>query len=136
MNITTARVCDLMRDPVYLSADDSVISAARKMKESGSSCVVIVGGDGRVIGVFTERDLVRVIAEGKPLDSRISDVMTRDPIVVNVNDPVSKAILKMSERRIRNLPVVDDSGRLKGLLTARDITEALKRYYEDLGEIE
>jgi CBS domain-containing protein len=130
------RVRDVMRRPVTVQPSTSVREAVKLMHREDSSSVVVVDDDGRPIGIFTERDLVRVVAEGVSLDSEISRVMTPKPVTVRADDPISVALSKMIEHRIRNLPVVDAEGRLAGLVTARDVTEVLKRYKEEVGELE
>ena len=130
------RVRDVMRRPVTVPPEATVKEAVKLMHREGSSSVIIVDSEGRPIGIFTERDLVRVVAEGVDLETSISRVMTPRPITVSVDDPLSKAVSKMVEHRIRNLPVVDSEGRLAGLVTARDVTETLKKYKEEVGELE
>ncbi len=130
------KVGDVMRRPVTVKPEFTVKEAVSLMHRSGSSSVIVVDDEGRPIGIFTERDLVRVVAEGVSLEASIREVMTPNPVTVRVDDPLSKAISKMAEHRVRNLPVVDSEGRLAGLVTARDVTEALKRYKEEVGEIE
>ncbi len=130
------RVRDVMRRPATVSPSTRIIDAVKIMNEQGASSVVVVDDYGRPVGIFTERDLVRVVAEGVSLESEVGKVMTPNPITVKVDDPLSIALSKMAEHRIRNLPVVDSEGRLAGLITARDVTEVLKRYKEEVGEIE
>ena len=130
------RVMDVMRRPATVSPSTRIIDAVKIMNEQGASSVVVVDDYGRPVGIFTERDLVRIVAEGISLESEVGKVMTPNPITVKVDDPLSIALSKMAEHRIRNLPVVDSEGRLAGLITARDVTEVLKRYKEEVGEIE
>jgi Predicted signal-transduction protein containing cAMP-binding and CBS domains len=113
----------------------SVEEAIRLMHKEGVGSVVIVSPEGRVLGIFTERDLVKLVGEGKPLTSKIGDVMTRDPVTVFEDDAITKAVTIMAERRIRHLPVTDREGRLKGVISARDIATAFGKYLEELGEI-
>ncbi len=97
--------------------------------------VVITDMEGWVIGIFTERDLVRAVAEGVSLDSNIGNAMTKNPVIIYKDEPISRAISIMDERRIRHLPVVTRSVVLRGMVTARDITETFKRYLEELGDV-
>ncbi|MEM4738558.1 MAG: CBS domain-containing protein, partial [Acidilobaceae archaeon] len=90
---------------------------------------------GRVLGIFTEKDLVRVIGEGKPLSTKLGEVMTKDPITVREEDTIVKAVTILSEKRIRHLPIVDSEGRIKGVVSVRDIVSIYKRYLEQLEEV-
>jgi CBS domain-containing protein len=130
------KVGDLVRRaPVTASPMVSVEEAIRLMHKEGVGSVVIVSPEGKVLGIFTERDLVKLVGEGKPLTSKIGDVMTRDPVTVFEDDTITKAVTIMAERRIRHLPVTDREGRLKGVISARDIATAFGKYLEELGEI-
>jgi len=130
------RVGELIkREPKAVSPSTSIREAVQIMYRENIGSVVVTDPEGKVLGIFTERDLVRVIAEGVSLESNIASVMTRNPVVVYEDEPVSRAVMLMAERRIRHLPVVNRKGLLVGMVTARDITETFKRYLEELGDI-
>ena len=130
------RVRELIkREPVTVSPSTSIRDAVKLMNEKNIGSVIITDPEGRVLGIFTERDLVRVVAGDISLDSNIGSVMTKNPVVVFEEDPVSKAVTIMAERRIRHLPVVTRSGILRGVITARDITETFKKYLDELGDV-
>lgn len=130
------RVGELIkRKPVAVSPTTSIKSAVQLMYREGVGSVVITDMEGRVIGIFTERDLVKVVAENVDLDSSIGSVMTKNPVVIYEDEPISRAVSIMAERRIRHLPIVTRSGILKGMVTARDITETFKKYLEELGDV-
>jgi Predicted signal-transduction protein containing cAMP-binding and CBS domains len=123
----SARVLDLVRrPPVTVSVGVTVSDAVRVMYENGVGSIVVVDDSGRPIGIFTERDLLRLVAQGTPLGSPIDNVMSRDLVTVKGGDDIVKAALLMSERKIRHLPVVDDEGKLVGVISVRDIVEALR----------
>lgn len=130
------RVGDLVkRPPITVRPEASVREAVSIMHRENIGSVVVTDLEGRVLGIFTERDLVRVVAEGIPLETRIAEVMTRNPVVVREDEPISKAVTIMAERRIRHLPVVGSAGILRGIVSARDIASTFKRYLEELGEV-
>lgn len=130
------KVSELVRRaPIMVTPLATVEEAVRLMHREGVGSVVVVSPEGKVLGIFTERDLVRLIGEGKPLTTKIGDVMTRDPVTVYEDDTVTKAAMLMAEKRIRHLPVVDREGRLKGVISARDVASVLARYKEELGEV-
>jgi CBS domain-containing protein len=105
-----------------ITAPDSttVIEAARLMRENHVGAVMVVE-DGRLAGVFTERDaLFRVIAEGRDVQTaQLTDVMTRNPQTIHPDKPFPDALHVMYEGGFRHVPVVED-GRPVGMISARD----------------
>lgn len=98
----------------------TVIEAARLMRENHVGAVMVVE-DGRLAGVFTERDaLFRVIAEGRDVQTaQLTDVMTRNPQTIHPDKPFPDALHVMYEGGFRHVPVVED-GRPVGMISARD----------------
>jgi CBS domain-containing protein len=92
------------------------------MTEHNCGSVLVLGADGGLVGIFTERDLlVRVVAPGRdPAADAVSDVMTREPETIGVEASVREAVRRMDEGAFRHLPVVE-RGRVVGVLSARDI---------------
>jgi len=101
-------------------AKTTVSEAARLMKKTGVGAVMVVE-DGKLVGVFTERDaLFRVIAEGRDVQTtRLVDVMTRDPQTIHPDKPFAHALHIMYEGGFRHVPVVED-GRPIGMISTRD----------------
>ena len=119
-------VRDVMsREVVTIDPDAPVIEAARLMKKNDIGSVVVVTPRGEVIGIVTEKDLVtRVVAENRnPLETRVREVMTPNPVTVYDDTPLETAARLMAERGIGHLPVVDRAGRLVGILAKSDILE-------------
>jgi len=84
--------------------------------------------DESLVGIITERDLVRAIADGiNPQEATAAQVMTRDPATVTPDEDVSVVALKMMSRGVRHLPVVDEEGRPIGLVSARNLVAVLDR---------
>lgn len=136
MSYHSIKVSELIkRPPVTMLPTATVEEAARLMYSEGVGSVVVTSPEGRVLGIFTEKDLVKVVGGGIPLATRVGDVMTKNPITVRTEDALTKAILILAEKRIRHLPVVDEEGRIKGVISTRDIALTLKKYLEELGEI-
>jgi CBS domain-containing protein len=98
----------------------TVIEAARLMRENHVGAVMVVE-EGRLAGVFTERDaLFRVIAEGRDVQTaQLADVMTRNPQTIHPDKPFPDALHVMYEGGFRHVPVVED-GRPVGMISARD----------------
>ena len=89
------------------------------MHDNGTDCVLVVD-DGRLVGIFTDRDAVLKVA-GRPLESRpIEELMTHDPVVLRHDDTIAVAINKMAVGGFRHIPIVEH-GRPIGLVSARDV---------------
>ncbi len=104
------------------TAEITVTDAARLMKKKSVGAVMVVKDNGRLAGIFTERDaLFRVLAEGRdPKTTRLSDVMTAQPQTITPEKPFGHALLMMYESGFRHVPVVED-GKPVGMVSARDV---------------
>lgn len=115
--------------------------AARLLDERKIGAIVAVSGSGHVAGVLSERDIVRRVARhgADALKMTVADAMTRDVITITPNETMQAGLERMTDRRIRHLPVVDSDGRLTGLVSIGDLVkwkiaeteaeaEALKSY--------
>jgi CBS domain-containing protein len=104
-----------------ITAPGSTTVIARLMKENHVGAVMVVEEDGKLAGVFTERDaLFRVIAEGRDVQTTlVADVMTRNPQTIHPDKPFADALHVMYEGGFRHVPVVED-GRPVGMISARD----------------
>ncbi|HEY6302871.1 MAG TPA: CBS domain-containing protein [Terriglobales bacterium] len=116
-------ICDLLRNQVTISAEaqQTVLDVARMMVEQNIGAVPVLQ-DGRLTGIFSERDLmIRVVVDGKdPARTLVSQVMTEDPLTVAPNDPLETCLTLMKRHGFRHLPVC--AGReLKGVISLRDI---------------
>jgi CBS domain-containing protein len=115
------------RDIQTVSPETTVLIAVQQMNRHKIGALLVTDR-GRPIGIFTERDvLVRVVAAG--LDPRITpvnEVMTRSPVIVRSEASVAEAMVVITERRCRHLPVIDDDG-LCGLISIGDLTSWMVR---------
>jgi len=116
---------DVMRTRVVtVSSEDSARLAVLRMLEEGVGSVAVCDS-GKLIGIFTERDVLGLAGEGTDLDAvRIGDVMTREPLTVDVGVAVLDAARLMGERKIRHLPVVQGD-HLLGMVGIRDVLGSL-----------
>ena len=131
MRSATSKLCpgvsivDVMRSRLVAVAPDATGRAAiRRMAEADVGSVVVCDAS-RLVGIFTERDVLRLAGEGVDLDAtRVADVMTRDVATVTPDTGLLAAARLMGERRIRHLPVVEGENVL-GVVGIRDILGAL-----------
>ena len=131
MNETIERVLADKGDTVEaIAPDTSVLRAVERMNQCHIGSLVVCDGE-RPVGIFTERDvLVRVVARGlDPKRTPVGEVMTRDLIAIRPDVTVTEAMLVITERRCRHLPVVDDRG-LRGLISIGDLTRWIVRDQE------
>jgi CBS domain-containing protein len=109
---------------VTVEPTDSARTGVLRMLEEQVGSVAVCDG-GRLVGIFTERDVLRLAGEGVSLDDvRIGDVMTTELTKVSPDTSIVDAAGLMGARRIRHLPVVEDD-RLLGLVGIRDVLGAL-----------
>lgn len=109
------------RDVVSLTDTASVLDAARLMNERGIGGVAVMR-EGNMVGIFTERDVLRrVVAEHRdPAAMPLRDVMTERVVTCRPEATLDECIAVMTAKRIRHLPVVDDSG-LCGMISSGDV---------------
>ena len=113
-----------------LSPSDSVRDAVRVMAERKIGAVLIKRDD-QLAGIFTERDvLTRIVDAGLDANTtKLAEVMTVDPDTLAPSDRAVDALMKMSSRGYRHLPVVDE-GQLVGIVSIRDIFGAVQKELE------
>lgn len=118
-------IVDVMRTRlVQTEPGASVRDAVRRMAEADVGSVAVCDGS-RLVGIFTERDLLRLAGEGADLDAvTVERAMTRDLVTVSPDDDITGAARLMGERRIRHLPVVQGEN-LLGIVGIRDVLAAL-----------
>jgi CBS domain-containing protein len=115
--------------PWQVRPEHSVAETVELMRQQQVGCVLVCTG-GQLVGIFTERDLMRrVLAAGKPLTIPVSDCMTPHPVTVHAKDPIGTAIRRMDEGGYRHLPVVDQSGRALGVLSVKRIVHYLVEHF-------
>ena len=130
-----ARVRDLLerKGPHVLTIGPtaSVLQAAELMNEHRVGSVVVVE-DGRVVGMFTERDVLQRVVGGRrdPEATRVGDVMTTAVVCCSPETTVDEARGVMRDRRVRHLPVADADGRLLGLISIGDLNAQLQAAQE------
>jgi CBS domain-containing protein len=88
-------------------------------------CIVVVDDEQNCIGIFTERDAIRVVAQNVPLDAPIEKIMTKKPFTVNEDSTFNEAKNIIKSAKVRHLPVINASGKLVGLISVRNILDEL-----------
>lgn len=118
------QVDELMKKPECCRASDSARDCALLMKSQNIGFVPICNEANEPIGTITDRDLaLRVLAENKPADIKLDDVMTKDVVGCRSGDDLSEAVRLMRERRKSRIMVCDNQGKLLGVISLSDIAE-------------
>jgi CBS domain-containing protein len=130
------RVKDVMaKEPIMVESERTVKETAMVMDRSGHGCLLVTSG-GRIVGIITERDLVRrALAKGGSMSRiKIKNIMSSPLVVVDPDASVEDAAKVMAKHKVRRLPVVG-SGGLAGLITVTDIAKYLAEQSENAPSI-
>jgi CBS domain-containing protein len=123
--MTTAR--DIMTGGVEcVAADETLTTAARKMRDLEVGALPICGEDNRLKGMLTDRDIVIgcIAAGGDPDSTKAGDLAQGKPVTIGADDSVEEALRTMSEHAVRRLPVIDGYD-LVGMVSQADIARNL-----------
>jgi CBS domain-containing protein len=131
--MSVARIC--LREVDLAEASESVLEAARRMRERRVGTLVIVDDAGQPVGLLTDRDLaLRVVAAGgDPGAISVGDVMTAHPRTVSESTPIESALSLMCSGSFRRLPVINDDGKLVGIVSLDDVLALLAEEFELIG---
>jgi CBS domain-containing protein len=116
-----------------LAVSDRVSRAFNEMSREVHDCVLVMH-EGQLAGIFTSRDFLNRIAavRADPEAIVLGDVMTRMPRTLRPRDPVAFAINWMAVEGFRNVPIVDDTGEVLGVLTVWDVMRHLEAIFEEI----
>lgn len=105
-------------------ADISLEQAARELDEKRVGALVVLGENGAIVGVVSERDIVREISRkgADCLENLVRTVMSKDIVTARPSETIDEGLARMTDRRIRHLPVVDE-GRLVGIVSIGDLVK-------------
>lgn len=111
-------------NPCSIDTDKSVAYAAKMMRDEDVGIAPIVEGD-RLVGVLTDRDIaVRVVAEGRdPEQTKVTEVASRDVVTLDPQQDLDEALRLMARNQVRRLPVVEEDGRLVGVVAQADVAK-------------
>jgi CBS domain-containing protein len=109
-------------NPKTVSTDQTVVDAARIMKQEDAGIVPIVDGQ-KLVGVITDRDItINVVAEGKdPQSTKVTEIASRDLVTIDPQQDLDEALRLMARHQVRRLPVVEEDGKLVGILAQADV---------------
>jgi CBS domain-containing protein len=109
-------------NPRSLESGSNAVEAARLMRDEDVGIVPIVEGE-KLVGTITDRDIVtRVVAEGKAPESvTVGEIASRELVTIDPQQDLDEALRLMARHQVRRLPVVEDDGKLVGIVAQRDV---------------
>jgi CBS domain-containing protein len=121
-------------DAKCVGENDTVLDAAKMLADLDVGAVPICGEDDRLKGMLTDRDIVvKVLAQGKdPSQTKAGELGEGPPVTIGADDSIDEALRKMTENKVRRLPVIEDK-RLVGVVSQADIAVNLDE--EETGEL-
>jgi CBS domain-containing protein len=127
------RLLPAAREKLVTIADDAPLTEAAKFLRKGTELVIVCGSAGLVTGVITKTDVVGQMSrcQGASCTMAASLAMTRDVVVCRPGEPLQDVWKRMKERKVKNIPVIDQDSRPMGVLHARDILQVLLEESKD-----
>ncbi|NLK26517.1 MAG: CBS domain-containing protein [Euryarchaeota archaeon] len=109
----------MIRKREIVSPDDSVKSAIQLMVDNDQGSVIVLDENEKVIGIFTERDVLRhyLTNQSKFLYLKVSEVMSSPVATVSMDTSIADALTLMNKKNVRRLPVVDADGKMVGFVS-------------------
>jgi len=111
---------------VRVKPSTPVKEVAKLMYENGVGSVLVVDNNDKLLGIFTERDLVRLVAQEEDLSKPVEHFMTRKVFTLRPDEDLWKALDMMVELGVRHVPVVDAEGKVMGIVSMRDLLNRLR----------
>jgi CBS domain-containing protein len=108
--------------PRTIQTQSTIVDAARLMRDEDAGFAPIVEG-GRLVGAITDRDIaIRIVAEGKdPQTTTVGDHMSSNLVTIDPQQDLDEALRLMAQHQVRRLPVVEEDGKLVGVLAQADV---------------
>jgi len=109
-------------NPCTIDADKDIVYAAKMLKDEDVGVAPIVEGD-QLIGVLTDRDIaIKVVAEGKdPQTTKAREIASKDIVTIDPQQSLDEALRLMAQHQVRRLPVVEEDGKVVGIVAQADI---------------
>src|ERR1051325_915068 len=121
----------MAKDPIVVDAADTAVAAVDAMNQHHTGCVLVQKA-GKLVGIFTERDVLRkVIFHDGNRSWKVESVMTRDPETLPTSASVAYALNKMSVDGYRHIPIVDGDGKAIGVVSVRDIIHFVVEWFPE-----
>ena len=114
----------MKRNVECVTPKDNAQTAARKMREANVGFLPVCDDAKKVLGTITDRDIaIRMVADGKPASTLVSDLMTKDVVACRPKDDIKKAEQAMGQKQKSRILCTDDAGKLIGVISLSDIAQ-------------
>lgn len=115
----------MSRDPACCGRADTVRDAAQIMADQSVGSVPVLNDSGEPVGIVTDRDICcSAVAQGKGVDTPVSEVMSTDVLTTTPDEEVSSCCDKMEERQVRRAIVTDENGKCCGIVAQADVARS------------
>ena len=122
-----------LREPVTTTADESIESAIRKMRDRGLWCAIVIDDDRRPLGMFTEAMLTQLLSQDQlAIDEPVGDHLSSQWPWVKLTDPIADVLAALELKNVRFLCVVDEDGRLVGLTGQKGLMEYVAEHFPEV----
>ena len=115
----------MLKDIVTTHGNVSIKEAIELLFKRHIGCIVVVDDAQKCVGIFTERDVIRIVAQNAPLAAPMEKIMTTNPFTISEDSTFEEAKNIIISHKIRHLPVTNTSGKLVGLICVRNILDEL-----------
>lgn len=129
LSLSTESVTAAYPDEPLFVAPDATLSEVLQLLRAQNTGSVLVCEEGQLVGIFTERDALKVMATQQNLDQPVSQVMSKDPLSLKAETSVGEAIKMMSQGGYRHLPVLANDGTPSGMATVYGIVHYLVDHF-------
>jgi len=120
-------VKDIMTKALISVNTETTVFQVAKMMEQGGIGAVLVKKDDHLVGIITDRDYAtKIVSNNLPSDTHVEKIMSSPLITINFDEPISAAAQRMTDKKIRKLPVTDN-GKIIGLITSTDLVTQLSK---------
>jgi CBS domain-containing protein len=124
------KISEIVNPRLIQAPSDTTVKQAVELMGEQRSAYIVVADKKKVVGIFTETDVVQKVLETDADWKRpVSDFMTRDPLVLRPDDPVGKAIDLMAQNMVYHIPLVNERQELTGVLSVRTLVRFLSEFY-------
>ncbi|MCC7474051.1 MAG: CBS domain-containing protein [Pirellulales bacterium] len=131
LSLESEGVGEAYPDQPLATTADSQVGNVMQLLRTNRSGAILVCEDSKVVGIFTERDALKLMASPIDYTKPVREFMSPEPVMLAARATVGEAIRKMSEGGYRHLPIVDDAGEPKGVLAVHGIVRYLVDHFPE-----